>query len=81
MHKNGRVVYPPLPSCHSKALKTCIRVLERLGFRGDAAHTSTLGEKLVKLARDEYDMDMLSLTQHYDNPGVVVDTSSFFQDL
>ena len=78
MCKNGRVVYPPLPNCHSKALKVCIRVLERLGFRGDVARTSTLAEKLVKLAREEY--DMLSLTQHYDNPGAVVDTSSFFWD-
>ena len=78
MHKNGKVVYPPLPNCHSKALKICIRVLERLGFKRDTAHTSTLAEKLVKLAREEY--DTLSLMQHYDNPGAVVDTSSFFQD-
>ena len=78
MRKNGKVVYPPLPNCHSEALKMCVRVLERLGFRRDAARTSTLAEKLAKLAREEY--DTLSLTQHYDNPGAVVDTSSFFRD-
>ena len=67
-----------LPNCHSEALKVCIRVLDRLGFRGDAACTSTLAEKLAKLAREEY--DMLSLMQHYDNPGAVVDTSLLFRD-
>ena len=74
-----KAVYPPLPCCHSEALKMCIQVLEKLGFSGDAANTSTLAEKLVKLAKQEY--NMLSLPQHYSYPGVVIDIDSLFQDL
>ena len=73
-----KVVYLPLPNCHGEALKVCMRVLEKLNFSVGAVHTSTLAEKLVKLVKQEY--DILSQTQHYNHPGVIVDTS-FFLDL
>ena len=83
VHKRGKegtykVVYPPLPNCHGEALKVCTRVLEKLNFSAGAVRTSTLAEKLARLAKQEY--DILSQTQHYNHPGVIVDTS-FFPDL